>query len=394
MLPAASRLAPFNLEHLLAQRAYFTLHAPRQTGKTTAMLALACQLTAAGNYVSVLVTMEVGSAFPDDIGMAEDAILGNWRQSIRFQLPEMLHPPVWTTDAPPGQRISDFLSEWSLAAPRPLVVLLDEIDALQDHILISVLRQLRSGFSYRPAAFPSSIALIGLRDVRDYKVKSGGSPHPGTSSPFNIAAGSFTLRNFSITEVQALLDQHTAATGQAFSDKAQARIWELTQGQPWLVNALARICVEELTPSVSLPIGICHIHEARERLIQRRQTHIDQLADKLREERVRRIIAPILAGDTLSDMPQDDLDYAADLGLVRYDNGNSVTIANPIYGEVIPRELAGRAQASLPTISPVWLHPDGSLNPEQLLEAFLAFWRQHGQPLLQSVSYHKLLPIW
>lgn len=93
MLPATARLEPFNLERLIAQKAYFILHAPRQTGKTTAMLEVARRLTAVGHYSGVLVSMEVGAAFPHDIGLAEDAILANWRQSIRFQLPPDLHPP-------------------------------------------------------------------------------------------------------------------------------------------------------------------------------------------------------------------------------------------------------------------------------------------------------------
>ena len=166
MLPATARLASFAIDRMLAQKAYFILHAPRQTGKTTAMLALARQLTAAGSYISVLVSMEVGAGFPDDVGLAENAILDSWRQSIRFQLPKNLHPPFWKTESPAGNRIGNFLAEWALAAALPLVILIDEIDALQDQVLISVLRQLRVGFNNRPTAFPSSVALIGLRDVR------------------------------------------------------------------------------------------------------------------------------------------------------------------------------------------------------------------------------------
>lgn len=392
MLPATARLEPFNLERLIAQKAYFVLHAPRQTGKTTAMLELARRLTASGNYIGVLVSMEVGAAFPDDIGRAEDAILANWRQSIRFQLPPNLHPPVWKTEAPMGQRIGDFLTEWALAASRPLVVLIDEIDALQDHGLISVLRQLRAGFNQRPMAFPSTVALIGLRDVRDYKVKAGGSPHLNTTSPFNIAVRSLTLRDFTAEETGTLLAQHTTDTGQPFATAAQTRIFDLTRGQPWLVNALAKVCVEELVQEMTTTIEVAHVNEAKEILIQRRQTHLDQLTDKLREERIRQVIEPILAGGTLDDVPQDDLDYVVDLGLARPLNGSSLTIANPIYREVIPRVLASSAQASLPTISPTWLTPDGLLDPDRLLEAFLTFWRQHGQPLLKSVPYHEIAP--
>lgn len=392
MLSATERLAPFDLERLIAQDQYFVLHAPRQTGKTTAMLELARQLTESGDYISAMVSMEVGAAFPNNMEMAENAILSSWRQSIRFQLPKEFHPPLWQSDAPGGQKIGDFLAEWAMDASLPLVILIDEADALQDESLISFLRQLRAGFPQRPNAFPSSIALIGLRDVRDYKVASGGSPHLNTTSPFNIAVGSFTLRNFTEPEVNNLLEQHTTETGQQFTEEAQQRVFELTDGQPWLVNSLARVCVQELEKDVAKPIETTHINHAKELLILRRQTHLDQLTDKLREPRVRSVIEPILAGETLDDVPLDDRDYVVDLGLAKRANGRSLEIANRIYGEIIPRVLASAAQDSIPNISPIWLNADGSLNPEALLEAFLDFWRQHGEPLLKSAPYHEIAP--
>lgn len=392
MLPATARLEEFDIDRLLAQKSYFVLHAPRQTGKTTAMLEVARRLTAAGAYIGVLVSMEVGASFPGDVDLAERAILGAWRRAIRFQLPANYYPPVWQPDAPAGQRISEFLGEWALNAPLPLVIFIDEIDALQDNVLISILRQLRDGFNQRPTAFPSSVALIGLRDVRDYKVKSGGSPYLNTPSPFNIAVRSFTMRNFTAQEVGLLLGQHTAETGQSFAETTVERVFDLTQGQPWLVNALAKVCVEELVQDVTHPIEVFHINAAKEILIQRRQTHLGQLTDKLREDRVRSVLSPILAGDVLDDIPPDDRDYLIDLGLVRRTDGGALAIANPIYGEVIPRVLAGSTQDSLPTIRPTWLNPDGSLNANHLLDAFLAFWRQHGQPLLKSAAYHEIAP--
>lgn len=112
MLPATERLAGENLQQLIAQQSYLILHAPRQTGKTTAMLELARQLTASGNYAALLVTMEVGAAFPDDIDAAEQAILGSWHDDIAFQLPAELAPPAWE-DAPAGQRIAAALSLWA-----------------------------------------------------------------------------------------------------------------------------------------------------------------------------------------------------------------------------------------------------------------------------------------
>lgn len=392
MLPAAARLREENVMRLIETQSYFVVHAPRQTGKTTAMLALARELTESGKYTAAVLTMEVGAGLPGDLGAAELAILGEWRWALADQLPVELHPSGWAEDAPPGQRINAFLSQWAIDSARPLVILLDEIDALQDNSLISVLRQLRAGFARRPRSFPAALAVIGLRDVRDYKVKSGGSPNLGTPSPFNIAVRSIALRNFDADEVKTLLLQHTTETGQVFTAGAWERVWELTRGQPWLVNALAKVAVEELVTDIGRPITFEHIDAAKELLILRRQTHLDQLTDKLREGRVRQIIEPLLAGATLGDVPVDDLDYVVDLGLVVRERGNGIQIANPIYKEVIPRALTVAPEASLPAIRPTWLTAEDQLDPDRLLAAFLAFWRQHGQPLLKSAPYHEIAP--
>lgn len=71
-----------------------------------------------------------------------------------------------------------------------------------------------------------------------------------------------------------------------------------------------------------------------------------------------------------------------------------MVIANPIYREVIPRVLVQGTQDSLPLISPSWLTPKGELNIDALLEAFIRFWRQHGEPLLSSTAYHEIAPTW
>ncbi|WP_304608699.1 hypothetical protein [Hyalangium versicolor] len=336
--------------------------------------------------------MEVGAAFPQDIGAAELAVLESWRDATETQLPPPLRPPP-LSEAPPGRRIGSALSSWARAASKPLVVFLDEIDALRDEVLISVLRQLRDGYRNRPSLFPASLALIGLRDVRDYKVASGSSSTLGTASPFNIKVRSLTLRNFTADEVTELYSQHTAETGQRFESDALALAFELTQGQPWLVNALAKLVVEELVPDKAQPIHRADIERARNLLIQRRETHLDSLAERLREPRVRRIIEPMLAGRSLGDVSEDDLRFVEDLGLVRIASTGGIEIANPIYREIIPRALANTAFASLPPQRTTpWLRPDGRLDPERLMEAFLAFWRQHGQPLLGTAHYHEVAP--
>ncbi|MBD2302020.1 ATP-binding protein [Nostoc sp. FACHB-190] len=380
-----------DLEELIRQRSYFVVHAPRQTGKTTAMLALAQQLTATGRYAAVMVSAEVGSAFNHDPSAAELAILGTWRNTIEDNLPPELQPPAWVYNAP-GQRIGENLRAWSKAINRPLVLFIDEIDSLQDQTLISVLRQLRDGFPNRPENFPSSVGLIGLRDVRDYKVASGGSDRLNTSSPFNIKVSSITLRNFNAEEVAELYQQHTAETGQIFTPEATATAFDLTQGQPWLVNALAKEVVEKMVKDRSISITKEHILQAKEILIARQDTHLDSLAERLREPRIKAIIEPMLAGLELGDIPNDDIQFVIDLGLCKMHPHGGLTIANPIYREVLPRVLTVTPMASLPVIAPTWLTPEGELNIDALLAAFLKFWRQHGEPLLGSTSYHEIAP--
>lgn len=359
MLPPIRRLP--TLERLIQQRSYFVIHAPRQTGKTTAMLALAKALTEQGEFTAVMVSVEVGAAFRHDINLAEQAILGSWRSEIPFWLPPELYPPQWV-EAETGQRIQANLRLWAAQSQRPLVLFIDEIDALQDEPLISVLRQLRNGFPSRPKAFPHSIGLIGLRDVRDYKVAAGGSDRLNTASPFNVKVQSITLRDFNTAEVAELYTQHTAETGQGFTPEALTIAFDLTQGQPWLVNALAKEVVEELVGDLTIPITADHVREAKERLIRRQDTHLDSLAERLQEPRVRAIIEPILAGQELGDVPSDDRQYLVDIGLLKRDPAGGLVIANPIYQEVIPRVLAQAPQDSLPSISPSWLTADGEVD--------------------------------
>ena len=389
MLPASARLP--ELQRLIDQQLYFVIHAPRQVGKTTMMLQLAQELTRQGRYTALLVSMEVGAAFNDDIGKAELAMLGAWRGNAEAWLPTDLQPPAWPSSQA-GERVFSALKTWAQHSARPLVVFLDEIDALENGALISVLRQLRNGFNNRPQGFPWALALIGLRDVRDYKIKSGGSERLNTASPFNIKARSLTIGNFTAAEVATLYRQHTTETGQEFTEEAVAHAFALTQGQPYLANALAKVAVEELQPDLAQPITKAEIEQSKNILIERQETHLDSLSERLYEPRIRHIIEPILAGHDLTALPNDDLRFVLDLGLVRYDERGDLVIANPIYREVIPTMLSLITRASIRLPQPIWLNPDGSFNAEQLLTAFLAFWRQHGQPLLQSVHYYEIAP--
>ncbi len=112
------------IQRLIRAESYFALHAPRQTGKTTAMLELARQLTASGDYAAAMVSMETGAAFPDDVGMAESAILADWYYTLELQLPSELLPPRWEPQTS-GSQIRGALIAWAKSSPRPVVLFID-----------------------------------------------------------------------------------------------------------------------------------------------------------------------------------------------------------------------------------------------------------------------------
>jgi len=377
-----------DVEKLISEKLYFTLHAPRQTGKTTYLHALTRELNAGGKYISVVASCERAGYGSITVDNANEIIIHSIYSSASQQLPGKHRP-----ENPTGKKYPDlkyYLEQWSQSQPKPIVLLVDEIDALVDDVLISILRQFRDGYQSRPTHFPSSVVLVGLRDVREYKAEiRKGHPSMGTASPFNIKSDSLVLKNFSKQEVYTLLEQHTAETGQEFPGEVKDEVFRLTAGQPWLTNALARQMVSKIldddyTRSITMDI----LFQAKQQLIQRRDTHLDSLVDKLKEERIKRIVQAIINGDNLSfDIYDDDIVYARDLGIVS--QSSPMEFANPVYAEIIPRVMASPLQESIPKeIQAQWfLNPDGSLDMEKLLKEFQKFYRRNSGAWLDRYEY-------
>ncbi len=288
------------------------------------------------------------------------------------------------------------LSFWSDVNDKPIVLLLDEIDALIGDTLISVLRQLRSGYDKRPKAFPQSVILCGVRDVRDYRIHSSREKTIITGgSAFNIKAESLRIGNFSKDDIKKLLNEHTKETSQKFESNITEVFWKYTEGQPWLVNALAyETCFRQKTNlNRSIIITKKHLEQAKENLIQRRDTHLDQLVDKLKEPRVKRIIEPIVATQSIKgDLKEDDLQYVVDLGLITISRNGEIKIANQIYSEIIPRVLSWNLQVSLVQKTEWYQEASGKINMKKLIAAFQQFFRENSETWLQRFDYHEAGP--
>ena len=392
MLPPEARLP--DLAEFVEQQLYFVLHAARQTGKTTAMRAAAERLRGFG-CAALWATLEESQGI-EDIERAEPLWLRSLQSSARWHLPPHQQPP---DPAPfiagePGARLSGFLQAWCASMPTtPMVLMLDEADTLSGPALVSFLRQLRAAFGDRgPGRFPVSVALIGMRDLRDYvtAAKDGKPVNPG--SPFNVKSDSLTLRNFTPGEITTLYAQHTAETGQVFSEGALARAWDLTRGQPLLVNALARIACQDLGGAPANIITVEVLEAAKEKLILSRTTHLDSLSVRLRDARVAGVIRSILLGDEALPYDHDDFQYVVDLGLV-VRTRDGAEIANPLYREVLVRQVTYNTQMNLSFGDRRWERPDGTLDMPALVDAFRVWWRENTDIAEVTVpeGYHEAL---
>jgi len=287
-IPALARWDMDEIRRLIREKRYFVLHAPRQTGKTSCLLALMERLNTEADYTTLYVNLEPAQAARGNVETGMRAIIWEIVESARLYLGEQ-RLENWAEQAfPKGgsyTALRSLVSRWSQENHRPIVLLLDEADSLVGDTLISLLRQIRAGYPDRPHASPQTVLLCGVRDVRDYRIHNGDHQVITGGSAFNIKSESLRLGNFGHDHVATLYAQHTQATGQTFETEVIDYVFEQTHGQPWLVNALgyeACFRAKEAHDRIH-PITLTDMFDAYERLIERRDTHLDQLADKLRE---------------------------------------------------------------------------------------------------------------
>ncbi|MDR0496434.1 MAG: PD-(D/E)XK nuclease domain-containing protein [Treponema sp.] len=393
MLPPADRLVGAQLDRYIRDKLYWVLHAPRQTGKTTFLQNWTREINSGNEAAACYVSVEIcqGVPEPERAMPAICTIIKSWAEYYGLPVPEI-------EDQSSQSSLSSILRNWSaLVAPKPLIILFDEVDVLEGETLISFLRQLRNGFAKRgTGTFPVSIALVGMRDLKDYltAAKDGAAPNPG--SPFNIKTDSVFISNFSKSDVAALFAQRTEETGQKISAEALDYVYEQSYGQPWIVNSLfqratMRILKEDNYETVTMD----HILAAREQMIQARETHLDALGVRLRDPKIKHVIESILVGNNDPGMGRasPDVELAMDLGLIKWDAATGFTISNPIYEEILTRYLNSGYHDNLPPpASWQWQKADGTLDMDALLREFQSFWRENSEIWEQKADYTEAFP--
>jgi hypothetical protein len=382
MLPVLSRLP--EVTDLINQKYYFIIHAPRQSGKTTYLNLLTDKINSEGEMYCLCCSLESCNQILDDT-IAITRIIAEINTSLKISGISILsdlsntYNPLPQDD--PSVHVRNFLNYLCVNLDKDLVVFFDEADCLTETPLITFLRQIRNGYNSRfrskNSKFPRSLALIGMRDIRDYLVVArSGSGSTSAASPFNIKRKSLTFSNFTLTEIQSLYFQHTSASGQIFEPGAIEKAWYWSKGQPWLVNALAlEAVVEILKNDYQKAITASLIDQAAHRIIMHRDTHIDSLMERLKEPRVINVMDSVFAGTPGKVLTNpDDRQYCLDLGLVVEDDNKNLQPSNQIYSEVMSRMLTDEIQSALDDkIAKMPWHNDEIIFMNDLLKKFNPF---------------------
>jgi hypothetical protein len=329
------------VEELIEDKYYFTLKAPSQSGKTTFLNFLTDKINSEGSYYALNCSLKsLRFDFDEDLAMTKLFSLINQALylSTVTQIKEKsdsynFFPTKNDTDI----KISMLLSKLSEELDKDLIVFFDDADCLSGDGLISFSGQIRDAYltRHKPGhKFPRSIVFAGekMSEISDYfvqiRLKSDltCSDSIGMASPSSLIKDDLTLANFTSDEIVRLFCQHTEASGQIFEPEVTERVWLWSEGQPWLVNALAFEAVNIiLKKDYSKTITKEIIEQAADTLIQRRDTHVYSLSSQLKEFRANRVI-----DEVISDKSGYSKDHSVDHEILKS--------ANRINQRAIPTE--------------------------------------------------------
>ena len=150
--------------NLVREKRYFAVRAPGRSGQTTYPLALRDLLNggSGGNFRCAYASLRLGGHASE----TASAVLRRLLRALAIAAGETLGD-MWAADegqavlevVGPEQAFGEFLRRWAMRVPKPLVLLIDDVDALDVDILLSLVRQLHEGYGERPKGFPQCVVL-------------------------------------------------------------------------------------------------------------------------------------------------------------------------------------------------------------------------------------------
>jgi AAA-like domain len=215
---------------LVYNNRYFTLFAPRQSGKSTFFKMLGEQLKTEGYKVCYT-----------NFEYFYNESLQSFLQNISRKMREFWAIDIDATDF---ESIAKSIEE---CKSEKLVLVVDEVEGINKEYLNAFLHTIRALYHTRDSHALKSVILVGVKNITGVM--------QGAVSPFNINE-ELEVPYFTKAEMLELLEMHeieSARLGkpQVFSEKVKERIVYMTGGQPGLVNGFAGSLVQ-LFPDVSV----------------------------------------------------------------------------------------------------------------------------------------------
>ncbi|MBF0451805.1 MAG: AAA-like domain-containing protein [Candidatus Magnetomorum sp.] len=209
---------------------YFTIWAPRQTGKTWLIRQSVLQIK----------KLYADSCVVGDISMQGYALSNNddpvtlFFKCFQKELGNELDLII--KDVNSWNQWLELFEKQRGLFKKPLILLIDEFDKLPQDIIDHVVSMFRHMYLSRDHYMLHGLALIGVRAVLGVDSKKG--------SPFNVQR-SIHIPNLTVEEVQKMFDDYQAETGQKIDFQVVQQLYDITNGQPGLIGWFGELLTEK-----------------------------------------------------------------------------------------------------------------------------------------------------
>jgi len=354
---------------------YFSIFAPRQSGKTTFFECLSSELEKDQTYMAILLS------FQDYKNLQSKRFYQLIQKDIYNQLTNRLN----AVNCPKLDAIRAYLDSHNLTDHicfrelfeelnriiefKKIVIFIDEFDGIPIDELenfLTTLRELYQRYKKQTDKALYSVGLVGIRNITKLIV--------GGVSPFNIA-DQVKLPPFTLKNVRDLYSQYTEETNQPFTEDAVKKVFDETAGQPWLVNRIGTILTVDIKPETTNPITAQDVEKGIKHLLKERNSHFDNLLEKAKLYKETFVRITFNGVDYNPD--DEDQSWLEQYGLINEKNDKAV-VANAIYKRRFLKAFFHESGATADTSLKAYFTSDGFLNMEAILSDFEEYIMQIG----------------
>jgi hypothetical protein len=352
---------------MVDQCRYFSMFAPRQSGKTTFLEGIAKELQKEANYIVILLCFQ----------NLNNVTKQEFYREIEKELYSQLKNRLREVHCEKCHVVEEFLEKYHLTSHlsfmelfeelnrilefKKIVVFIDEFEGIPlDELenFLTTLRRLYQKYKSIERKALYSVGLIGIRNITKLIV--------GGVSPFNIA-DQVDLPPFSLQNVRDLYAQYSEETNQPFTEEAVIKIHEETAGQPWLVNRLGTILTVNVKPQTTTAIDVQDVEKAIKILLKERNNHFDNLYEKAKL--YKETFVEIVFDHVEYDPDDEDQTWLEQYGLIKKSDEHAL-VANNIYKirylKTFFKEVKANEELSLQE----YLLPGGALDMNRILLNF------------------------